>query len=485
VQYNLAYGRKLIIFAAVVMLFNSTDYLIFLPVVLLLHYLVRKNVKIRNRLLLAASYLFYGWWSLWFLLLMIVSTIVDYYLGRAIARLSESFWKRAMLVLSLVMNLGLLFYFKYHAFFVETINPLLQQIGLEPLHTVAAVTLPVGISFYTFQSISYIIDVYRGVIRPPDDPVEYLAYVAFFPQLVAGPIERSPHLVPQFEKILPITLGDIQEGIWLILWGLFKKVVIADNIAPMVDFVYATPQIATAPLIILATLGFGIQIYCDFSGYSDVARGSARLMGFDIMFNFRIPYGAINIQEFWTRWHISLSTWFKDYLYIPLGGNRRGLLRTVFNLFVVMLLAGLWHGAAITFVLWGLVHAIALIIHRLWIAAKPSWARIPMPVSWAMTMAVVFMSWACFRAPSAEHLYLFAMGFRQWDVHPALLSYLIGMIAYTAPLLLVEIYETRKASLLAPLMTRPWPQAVLQSLLLVLLILNWQKEGSPFIYFQF
>jgi alginate O-acetyltransferase complex protein AlgI len=467
------------------MLFNSTDFLIFFPVVLLLNHFVRNNIQFRNRLLMLASYIFYGWWSLWFLLLMAATTIVDYFLGRAIAHFTDPYRRRLMLIGSLAMNLGVLFYFKYHAFFVETINPLFQQLGWQPLHTVAAITLPVGISFYTFQSIAYIVDVYRGLIVPPKNPIDYLAFVSFFPQLVAGPIERAPHLVPQFQKILPITQAHIEEGIWLLLWGLFKKVVIADNLSPLVDFVYATPEVFGAPMVILATVAFGIQIYCDFSGYSEVARGTAKLLGFELMFNFRIPYGATNIQEFWGRWHISLSTWFRDYLYIPLGGNRGGLWRTLLNLLIVMLVAGLWHGAAVTFVLWGLIHAIALIAHRLWVVFKPQWARIPPPVGWILTMIIVFSAWACFRAPSFGHLYLLTMSLKDWYLNPGFLSFAGGLLAYTTPLLIMEFYETRKSDLLAPVVLPAWPKALLHTVLLVFLIINWRKEGSPFIYFQF
>lgn len=467
------------------MLFNSTEYLIFLPVVLFLHHLVRNQIHLRNPLLLAASYVFYGWWSLWFLLLMLLSSTADYYLGKSIAASASPARKRLILVASVVMNLGILFYFKYHGFFIDSINPLLGTLGFENLRTAAQVTLPVGISFYTFQSISYIVDVYRGVIVPPKKLVDYLVYVAFFPQLVAGPIERSPHLLPQFAKILPTTAAHFREGAWLILWGLFKKVVIADNLAPLVDLVYTDARNATGPLILLATISFGIQIYCDFSGYSDVARGSGKLLGFDIMFNFRIPYGSTNIQEFWNRWHISLSSWFRDYVYIPLGGNRRGMVRTLINLLIVMLLAGLWHGAAVTFLLWGLLHAIALIVHRLWIATKPEGMRLPHPISWLLTMAVVFSAWAFFRAASLDDLFLLAHGLSRWTLPSSADSYLIALGSYIALLTAVESYETRRRNPATPDILPPWPRAILQSIMLMLLILNWDKEGSPFIYFQF
>lgn len=465
------------------MLFNSNEFLIFLPVVLLLHQFVKNQPARRNWLLLLASYVFYGWWSLWFLLLMVLSTSVDYVLGRAIGTAKSVSTRKCLLMLSVVLNLTVLFYFKYHEFFVETLNPWLQSAGFRPLRDAAAVVLPVGISFYIFQSMSYIVDVYRGVVQPPREPVRYLAYVAFFPQLVAGPIERSPHLLPQFARVLPMTEVGWREGCWLIAWGLFKKVVIADNLAPLVDLVYGHASEVTAPWVILATIAFGMQIYCDFSGYSDVARGSGRLLGFDIMLNFRFPYAAKNIQDFWSRWHISLSTWFRDYVYIPLGGNRLGFARTLLNLLIVMLLAGLWHGAGITFLLWGLLHGLALVTHRAWIRYKPATLNIPGPISYFATMLVVFIGWAFFRSQSFADLILLTDSLSYWSVPVGTLSLIIAVGFFGLVVFGIEAWLAQRATTLTPV--PQWARALAQSLMIALTIIFWRKEGTPFIYFQF
>jgi len=347
------------------MLFNSGVFLKFFAGFLLLYWLVRNHLRARNILIVVASYLFYGWWDYRFLGLILFSSLLDYFVGLGIARQNDARRRKLWLTASIAANLGILGFFKYFDFFVTSFGTLLQKIGVPFQTSTLGIILPVGISFYTFQAMSYTIDVYRGNIPACRNVINFLAFVSFFPQLVAGPIERASHLLPQFERTLSITRPMLEEGIWLIIWGMFKKVVIADNLDALVRMAFQNPSYS-GPVVVLGTIAFGFQIYCDFSGYSDIARGTARVLGFDIMVNFNLPYFASNIREFWQRWHISLSTWLRDYLYISLGGNRRGEIRTYVNLFLTMLLGGLWHGAAWNFVLWGAWHGAGLVVYRAW-----------------------------------------------------------------------------------------------------------------------
>lgn len=345
------------------MLFNSGVFLKFFAAFLLLYWLVRHDLRARNWLIVLASYLFYGWWDYRFLSLILISSVMDYGVGLALQGAERPRARQAWLVVSLAGNLAILGFFKYYDFFVSSGAALLAQLGL-PFHArTLGIILPVGVSFYTFQSISYVMDVYRRELPATRSLVQFLAYVSFFPQLVAGPIERAAHLLPQFAKTRAITPRMLEEGGWLMVLGLFKKVVLADNLAPLADMVYQNTTFS-GPAVALGTVAFAFQIYCDFSGYSDIARGTARVLGFDIMVNFNLPYAAANLREFWRRWHISLSTWLRDYLYIPLGGNRGGKARTCLNVFLTMLLGGLWHGAAWNFVLWGVWHGAGLVVQR-------------------------------------------------------------------------------------------------------------------------
>ena len=345
------------------MLFNSGIFLQFFAAFLLLYHLCRERLNARNALIVAASYFFYGWWDARFVTLLFLTSLVDYVAGRRVEDASTQGGRRLWLAVSVAANLGVLGFFKYCNFFAASFATLLGALGLRADPWTLNLILPVGISFYTFQSMSYTLDVYRRQIPATRDLLGFLAYVSFFPQLVAGPIERARHLLPQFATERVITATHLREGLWLILWGFFKKVVVADNLAPLVEMVYGGP-IASGPAIALGTLAFAFQIYGDFSGYSDIARGLARVLGFDLMVNFNHPYLAGSPREFWRRWHISLSTWLRDYLYISLGGNRRGPWRTRLNLMLTMLLGGLWHGAAWHFVWWGAWHGLGLVLTR-------------------------------------------------------------------------------------------------------------------------
>lgn len=341
------------------MLFHSVEFLIFFPVVVILYFAL--PFRWRWLLLLVASYYFYMSWRLEYIILILISTVVDYFAGRRMGRVPQGSGRRKYLVLSLVVNLGLLFSFKYLNFFNASLGEMLSWVNVDYQPSMLDFLLPVGISFYTFQTLSYTIDVYKGRQEPEEHFGRFALYVSFFPQLVAGPIERSTRLLPQFYEKHKVDFDRISSGLCLMGWGFFKKLVIADRLAAVVNNIYSNPYDFTGVPLIIATLFFAVQIYCDFSGYSDIAIGAARVMGYDLMENFRQPYFSRSIREFWGRWHISLSTWFRDYVYIPLGGNRVVQWRWYFNLLVVFLVSGLWHGANWTFVLWGLLHGIYML----------------------------------------------------------------------------------------------------------------------------
>ncbi len=342
------------------MLFNSLHYLIFLPVVVTIFFLIPPGK--RWVFLLAASYYFYMCWKVEYIFLILAATLINYFAGLQMGKIPDRAGRRKYLVLSVCASLAILFAFKYFNFFSESVRAVFQHFNIMVDVPFFKVLLPVGISFYTFQCLSYTISVYRGV-HPPERHLGIFAlYVAFFPQLVAGPIERSSHLLPQFYQTHRFEYDRVTSGIKLIMWGMFKKVVVADRVAIAVSTVYGNPQDFLGIHFIIATWFFAFQVYCDFSGYSDIAIGSARIMGYELMTNFRRPYWARSIGEFWQRWHISLSTWFRDYVYIPLGGNRRGRARFYFNIMVTFLASGLWHGASWNYVLWGGVNGVYVVI---------------------------------------------------------------------------------------------------------------------------
>jgi alginate O-acetyltransferase complex protein AlgI len=487
------------------MLFNSGVFLQFFAAFVLLYWLVRNSLSLRNCLILAASYLFYGWWSpdkaeaistnamlgaLWhcrFLALLVATSLLDFSVALGLDRLSTRRSRKWLLSASIASNLGVLGFFKYHDFFAQSFSGLLSSVGI-PLQThTLDLVLPVGISFYTFQSMSYTIDVYRRELSATRNLVNFLAFVSFFPQLVAGPIQRARHLLPQFEQTRVITLVMLEEGIWLLLWGMFKKVVLADNFAPLAEMTFDNSHF-TAATVVLGTLAFGLQIYCDFSGYSDIARGTARVLGFDIIWNFNLPYSATNLREFWQRWHISLSTWLRDYLYIPLGGNRLGTARTYVNLTVTMLLGGLWHGAAWNFVLWGLWHGLGLAVQRspifnsqFSILNFQSRRRL----SWLVTMTFVFYGWLLFRARSFNQIADMTRALADFSAPPWIGSFVLNLVVFSTPLVLMELWQLKSRNLLTALSLPRWAKIVLQGALLIAIVLFWQKKGAAFIYFQF
>lgn len=344
------------------MLFNSIEFALFLPTVFVLYWSIFKgNLKIQNAFLLIVSYIFYGWWDWRFLSLIIFSSTVDYFVGLGLGKFEKPAARKILLAISVIVNLGFLGFFKYYNFFAESFAQAFTLFGQSFDAGRLNIILPVGISFYTFQTLSYSIDVYRKKLKPTKDPLAFFAYVSFFPQLVAGPIERATNLLPQFFSQRNFDYEKATDGLRQILWGLFKKMVIADNCAYLVNEIYSGAESHTGSTLLMATFLFAFQIYGDFSGYSDIAIGTARLFGFDLMKNFAFPYFSRDIAEFWRRWHISLTTWFRDYLYIPLGGSRDGKFRTIRNIFIIFIVSGFWHGASWTFIFWGFLNALYFI----------------------------------------------------------------------------------------------------------------------------
>lgn len=341
------------------MLFNSLDFAIFLPIVFFLYWFVFKNnLRGQNTLLLIASYVFYGWWDWRFLGLIMFSTILDYFVGLGLGKVKRDKHRKLLFFLSILVNLGFLGYFKYANFFLDNIADVFSFFGHELSTRSLNIILPVGISFYTFQALSYTIDVYHRKLEPTKDFLVYSAYVSFFPQLVAGPIERAKRLLPQFSSQREFDYKKAVDGLRQILWGLFKKVVIADSCAQYANLIFNSASENSGSTLVMGAIFFTFQIYGDFSGYSDIAIGVARLFGFNLMKNFAFPYFSRDIAEFWRRWHISLTTWFRDYLYIPLGGSRGGTWKTISNIFIIFIVSGIWHGANWTFIAWGTLNAL-------------------------------------------------------------------------------------------------------------------------------
>ncbi len=345
------------------MLFNSLDFFIFLPIVFLLYwYVFFKRIKIQNFFLLVSSYVFYGLWDWRFLFLILSSTIVDFWVGQAIYNNNEGKKRKAWLWVSVLFNIGLLGFFKYYNFFVDSWVDLVSLLGYELKSTwTLQIILPVGISFYTFQTMSYSLDIYYKRLKPTKDFISFATFVSFFPQLVAGPIERASNLLSQITAKRVFNYTQCTDGLKLILWGLFKKVVIADSIAPIVDDIFANYSEYPASTLILGVSLFSFQVYGDFSGYSDIAIGTAKLFGIELMSNFKFPTFSRNVAEYWQRWHVSLSTWFRHYVYIPLGGSRVSKLKSVRNIIIIFLVSGFWHGANWTFIVWGAIHAVLYI----------------------------------------------------------------------------------------------------------------------------
>ncbi|MEA3223030.1 MAG: MBOAT family O-acyltransferase [Thermodesulfobacteriota bacterium] len=382
--------------------FTSIIYLPFLVITLVLFYVLRSNTKARYWLLLIASYTFYGWWDVRFLSLIIIISFTNYLAGKWIVVTTDKNRQKWILIFGLVVSLGILGYFKYCNFFIESFVSVLGTVGIHIKSQLINIVLPVGISFYTFQAMSYTIDIYRGIMKPTESPLKFFAYVAFFPQLVAGPIVRAKFFLPQLDSIESNTIRE--EGIFRILYGLCKKLLLADVLARLiVDPAFADPAQYKGIPMLLAIYGYSFQIFLDFSAYTDIAIGSAQLFGFKIPENFRSPYLAADPREFWSRWHISLSTWLRDYLYISLGGNRKGKLRTHINMLITFFLGGLWHGAGMNFIIWGLLHALYAIVYRVQVVAV-FLKKIPHSIKVFIFFHLCVFAWIFFRCSSMAHV---------------------------------------------------------------------------------
>ena len=399
------------------MLFNTIDFAIFLPIVFLLYWFVAdKNLKLQNALIVVASYVFYGWWDWRFLSLILFSTLVDYLVGRGLAQEKDPGKRKLLLWTSIGVNIGFLGFFKYYDFFLENFVSAFSIMGMEIQAGSLGIILPVGISFYTFQTLSYTLDVYRRKLEPTRDFVAFAAFVSFFPQLVAGPIERATRLLPQFYTKREFDYTKAADGMRQILWGLFKKVVIADNCAEYANLIFNHSAEMNGSTLLLGAIFFSFQIYGDFSGYSDIAIGTARLFGFKLMQNFAFPYFSRDIAEFWRRWHISLSTWFRDYLYIPLGGSRGGTLMKIRNTFLIFLVSGFWHGANWTFLVWGALNAFYFLPLLLTkrnrrnmeiVAAGKLLPGIKDLLRILLTFGLTAFAWIFFRAESISHAFMY------------------------------------------------------------------------------
>jgi len=399
------------------MLFNSIDFAVFLPVVFILYWFVfQRNLRMQNLFLVVASYVFYGWWDWRFLSLIMFSSAVDYLVGRNLAKTENQKGRMLLLLVSIIVNLGFLGFFKYFNFFAESFADAFTLLGASIEPTRLNIILPVGISFYTFQTLSYTIDVYRERLEPTRDIVSFFAFVSFFPQLVAGPIERATNLLPQFYCRRKFDYGNAVDGMRQILWGLFKKIVIADNAAVYVNDIFSNYTDYSGSTLLLGVIFFSFQIYGDFSGYSDIAIGTARLFGFSLMQNFNYPYFSRDIAEFWRRWHISLSSWFRDYVYIPLGGSRGGVWKKIRNTFVIFVVSGFWHGANWTFLAWGFLNALYFLPLLLTkrnrkftdtVAEGKLLPNLRELLLMALTFLITNIAWVFFRADSISHAFYY------------------------------------------------------------------------------
>lgn len=475
------------------MLFNSLEFAAFFAVVYGLYLIV--SHRWQNRMLLLASYVFYGAWDWRFLSLIWISTVLDFSMGLLIERAKSPGARKRYLVFSVAGNLLILGSFKYFNFFVHSLTRLVGDLGFAADSLHLNIVLPVGISFYTFQTLSYTIDIYRGQLKPTRQFLDFALFVAFFPQLVAGPIEKAKHLLPQILAPRTLTLQKFYEGGYLIFWGLFQKVFVADNLAKIVDPFFARSGSYNGLELAVVLLAFSFQILGDFAGYSNIARGLAKCMGFDLILNFDAPYFAANPRDFWRRWHISLSSWFRDYVYVPLGGNRRGRIVMYWSMALTMLLSGLWHGANWTFVLWGAYHGVLLALHRgisptLDRATRRMGARLR--VAWTGCSILLWfqftcLGWLIFRAESlGQCLELFRGLFaKPWKDYPRLFEDLRGLMFFAGIAVLMEYVQYREKSDVAVLRFPAVVRAVLYIVCFYLFMLFGARASEDFIYFQF
>lgn len=486
------------------MLFNSIDFAIFLPIVFFLYWFIAsRNLKIQNILLLVASYIFYGWWDWRFLSLIAISTCVDFFVGLGLSVYKTQRLRKVLLWTSLTVNLGFLGFFKYYDFFLENFIAAYSFFGNEISHRSLKIVLPVGISFYTFQTLSYTIDVYKEKIKPTRNFIAFAAFVGFFPQLVAGPIERAANLLPQFYNQRKFVYSKAVDGMRQILWGLTKKILIADNCAEYVDIIFGNYSEYNGSTLVIGAVFFAVQIYGDFSGYSDIAIGTSRLFGFNLKRNFSFPYFSRDIAELWRRWHISLTSWFRDYLYIPLGGSKGTTFSNIRNVFIIFLVSGIWHGANWTFVLWGAINAIyflpLFLLKRNRLNVKDIAKGKILPsfkdsISIGFTFSLTVFAWIFFRSESVSdafsylsHIFSLSL-FSKPSIYPT--------VAQTPPkimLILIIIFFTvewiqRDKQHALQIEKMKIPRMVswaIYSFIIFLIGMYMPTVETPFIYFQF
>ena len=479
------------------MLFNSFAFAVFLPIVFALYWLLQnKSYKLQNVLLLVASYYFYGCWDWRFLFLLAFSTALDFFTGLKIHDAQTQKWRKAWLLISVIINLSFLGFFKYYNFFAESFVDLMANFGLQVHVTTISVILPVGISFYTFHGLSYVFDIYNRKIVPTRNVVDYTLFVSFFPLLVAGPIERATHLLPQVEKARKFDYAKMVDGLRQILWGLFKKVVIADTCAEIANEIFNHSADHSGSTLVLGALMFTFQIYGDFSGYSDIALGTARLFGIELLQNFKFPYFSRDIAEFWRRWHISLSSWFKDYLYFPLGGSRGTLAKTVRNTFIIFLVSGFWHGANWTFIYWGFLNALFIVpsvirksnrVNLSIVAEDRMLPNLKELFQMSLTFGLTVLAWIFFRAESLPHAFEYIRNIftsQLWHLPRVNASLALILVAF---FMVIEWFGRRNNYAIETWMFKS-PRILRWSFyagLIFLIGIFMKTEESAFIYFQF
>lgn len=478
------------------MLFNSFVFFIFLAVVLPIFHLLPSK-KSKNLFLLASSYFFYGYWDWRFCSLLAFSTVVDFLIGQRLFQTDCANSRKRLLMLSVIVNIGLLSFFKYCNFFVESFAATASTFGLELDYIHLNIILPVGISFYTFQTMSYTIDIYRNKMKPTENFIDFALFVAFFPQLVAGPIERARHLLPQLSQKLKPSREQFEQGVALIVFGLFRKVLIGDTAGRIVDNIFIQPDRYMSIELICALILFSIQIYADFSGYSSIARGVGRLLGVELVRNFEQPYLAKNISEFWQRWHISLFSWIRDYVYISMGGDRLGLEKTFLNVLVVFLLCGLWHGAGYNFIIWGVLHGIMVALHKVMVLDRdqqgdgkiikrfdPLWKT---GLKVFVTYSVVTLLWLFFRAQDLSVVSVFFQKMIYWQTSDLAFRFILITLTFFVVTLVLDTFEvvTGKHSYVLLLPEKSMAYGIMMALFVVTLAFMFQSEPMPFIYFQF
>jgi alginate O-acetyltransferase complex protein AlgI len=477
------------------MLFNSINFAFFLPIVFFLYWFLAKNYTKQNILLLFASYFFYAYWDYRFLFLLLFSTILDYVTGIKISQSQNSKSKKKWLWISIGINLGLLGFFKYYNFFIDSFSEVLTNFNIHLNSWMLQIILPIGISFYTFHGLSYVIDIYKNKIKPENNFIDYAVFVSFFPLLVAGPVERATHLLPQIQRERKFNYTKAINGLRQILWGLFKKIVIADGCAEYANLIFNDSAHQSGSNLILGALFFSFQIYCDFSGYSDIAIGTARLFGIELLRNFAFPYFSRDIAEFWRRWHISLTTWFRDYLYIPLGGSKSGTWINIRNIFIIFLVSGFWHGANWTFIIWGFLNALYFLPLLLLnknrknidtVAQGKILPTIREAIQILTTFSFTVFAWIFFRANNVSHAISYIQGIFNASLFskPTIFTFpILGLLLF---FIIIE-WLGREDEYAIKSIGFKWPKIIRVSFyyLLILLIFLFMGKEQEFIYFQF